>query len=171
MSEFLKYVDTRVTFSEVPDEVALCINISNCPCHCKGCHSSYLAGDIGHNLSHGDLFDLLKQNTGISCVSIMGGDINPLAVQALFMNVKYNESCPIKNLKTCWYSGEDELPNFGIKGGKSYLNLEVFDYIKLGHYEEEYGPLNNPNTNQKFFKVNHKDDNYLEDITYKFWKK
>ena len=26
----LKYVDTMVTFSEVPDEISLCIEISNC---------------------------------------------------------------------------------------------------------------------------------------------
>ena len=43
----LKYVDAKVVFAEVPDEVTLAINISNCPCHCEGCHSSYLAEDIG----------------------------------------------------------------------------------------------------------------------------
>ena len=26
----LKYVDTKVTFAEVPNEISLCINISNC---------------------------------------------------------------------------------------------------------------------------------------------
>ena len=43
----LKYVDTKVTFAEVPNEISLCINISNCPCKCHNCHSSYLAEDIG----------------------------------------------------------------------------------------------------------------------------
>ncbi len=27
----LKYVDTKVTFSEILSEITLCINISNCP--------------------------------------------------------------------------------------------------------------------------------------------
>ena len=27
----IKYVDTLVSFSEVPNEITLCINISNCP--------------------------------------------------------------------------------------------------------------------------------------------
>ena len=27
----LKFVDTMVTFSEIPDEITLCFNISNCP--------------------------------------------------------------------------------------------------------------------------------------------
>ena len=26
----LKYVNTEITFAEVPDEISLCINISNC---------------------------------------------------------------------------------------------------------------------------------------------
>ena len=38
----MKYTDTQVTFSEFPDEIALCINISNCPWHCPGCHSPEL---------------------------------------------------------------------------------------------------------------------------------
>lgn len=46
----LKYVDARVVFQEIPDEITLAINISNCPCHCKGCHSQYLAEDIGKPL-------------------------------------------------------------------------------------------------------------------------
>ena len=46
----LKYVNTAITFAEFPDEISLLINISNCPCHCKGCHSAYLAEDIGEPL-------------------------------------------------------------------------------------------------------------------------
>ena len=38
----LKYVNTGVVFQEIPDEVTLAINISNCPCHCPGCHSHYV---------------------------------------------------------------------------------------------------------------------------------
>ena len=47
----LKYVNTMVTFSEVPDEISLCIEISNCKCHCKNCHSPYLPDDIGEELN------------------------------------------------------------------------------------------------------------------------
>ena len=43
----LKYVNTGVVFQEIPDEVTLAINISNCPCRCPGCHSHYLWEDIG----------------------------------------------------------------------------------------------------------------------------
>ena len=43
----LKYVNSDIVFQEIPDEVTLAINISNCPCHCPGCHSHYLWEDIG----------------------------------------------------------------------------------------------------------------------------
>ena len=56
----LKYVDTKVTFAEVPNEISLCINISNCPCHCINCHSSYLAEDIGEPLNLDNLVKLIK---------------------------------------------------------------------------------------------------------------
>ena len=46
----LKYVDTAITFSEVPDEVTLCINLSNCHFHCSACHSKYLWEDVGEEL-------------------------------------------------------------------------------------------------------------------------
>lgn len=38
----LKFTDTQVTFSEIPDQISLCINLSNCPYHCPACHSKEL---------------------------------------------------------------------------------------------------------------------------------
>ena len=40
---------------------------------------------------------------------------------------------------------------------------------KIGSWQEEKGPLNNPSTNQILYKKN--ENNELEDITYKFWRK
>lgn len=152
----LKYVDTLVSFSEVPDEVSLCINISNCPCHCRNCHSSYLADDIGSKLDKKTLYRLIKENKGITCVCLMGGDSNPTDVEALFIMLEHD----YPKLKRAWYSGKQEFP--------SDINIEWFNYIKLGPYIEELGSLISKNTNQKFYKVV---NNKLEDITYKFWKK
>ena len=42
-----KYIDARVTFSEVPDEISLCISITGCPYRCFSCHSPHLREDIG----------------------------------------------------------------------------------------------------------------------------
>lgn len=149
----LKYLNTQVTFAEVPDEITLCINITGCKNGCKNCHSSYLAKDIGKLLNWDSLNALIYINTGISCVAFMGGDNDPKVVNRLAEKVKS------LGLKTAWYSGRQEL--------SKDINLEYFDYIKLGPYMEEFGPLNSRTTNQRMYKVH---DCELEDITSKFWK-
>ena len=58
----LKYVDSKVVFSEVPDEITLAISISNCPGTCKGCHSPWLREDIGESLTVIALYELLEKN-------------------------------------------------------------------------------------------------------------
>ena len=151
----LKYVNTMVTFSEVPDEISLCIEISNCPCKCVNCHSSYLAQDIGKPLDLQHLTNLIDSNRGITCVCIMGGDANPSEVDDIAQDIK--EYYP--KLKVAWYSGKQEL--------SKDINLEFFDFIKLGPYIEELGPLNSKTTNQRFYKI---ENNKLIDITYKFQK-
>lgn len=151
----LKYVDAKVVFAEVPDEVTLAINISNCPCQCKGCHSSYLAQDIGTELTFNEVKKLIRKNSGVSCIAIMGGDAEPDKINTLasFITSHYN------SIKVAWYSGRQELNN--------NIDLFHFDYIKLGPYKEEFGPLNSRTTNQRFYKVNGRE---LVDITDKFWK-
>ena len=161
----LKYVNTMVTFSEVPDEISLCIEISNCPCHCKNCHSLYLAEDIGEPLIYKDTYnnrtvincnplsELIEANKGITCVCLMGGDSNPEYINILGKTIKCHK------LKSAWYSGRQEL--------SKDINLEFFDFIKLGPYIEELGPLNSKTTNQRFYKI---ENNKLIDITYKFQK-
>ena len=151
----LKYVDAKVVFAEVPNEITLAINISGCPCNCMGCHSSYLAEDIGEPLDLQHLTNLIDSNKGITCVCIMGGDANPSEVDDIAQDIK--EYYP--ELKVGWYSGRQELSNS--------IDLFNFDYIKLGPYIEELGPLNSKNTNQRFYKI---EENKLIDITNLFWK-
>lgn len=160
----MKYCETAITFSEIPDEVTLCINISNCICHCKGCHSAYLAEDIGEELTFEVLDSLIKKNEGITCIAFMGGDAEPATVNNLASYVK--ESYP--NIKTAWYSGRQEL--------SKDIEIKNFNAIKLGPYIEELGPLNSKTTNQRFYEVRQVSDVEgklyygLDDITYKFWK-
>ena len=47
----LKYVNHDIVFQEFPDEVTLAVNLSRCPCACPGCHSTYLWGDNGEELT------------------------------------------------------------------------------------------------------------------------
>lgn len=149
----LKYVTAQVTFAEVPDEITLCINISNCPCHCEGCHSSYLAENVGKSLDQDSLNALIHINHGITCVAFMGGDVNPKQVNDLAYHIKQT------GLKTCWYSGRCEL--------SLDIDLRNFDYIKLGPYISSKGGLDHPNTNQRFYHIVNQQ---MTDITSRFYK-
>ena len=154
----MKYVNTGVVFQEIPDEVTLSINISNCPCHCLGCHSEYLWSDIGEPLNIMSLSMMLRQyGDDVTCISFMGGDATPAEVNELAAWVRRE----YPDLAVAWYSGRSILSRL--------IDLRNFDYIKLGPYVERLGPLNNPTTNQRLYKV--MKDLTLKDITSKFWKK
>ena len=94
----------------------------------------------------------------------MGGSQDPKYISELAKFIKEN----YKDLKVCWYTGDKDL--------SSDINLTYFDYYKLGPYDEKYGSIDNPKTNQRLYKVNRvieedgKDNISLEDITSKFWR-
>lgn len=152
----LKYTETEVVFKEVPDEIALAINISGCPCRCPGCHSTHLWEDIGYELNEESIRSLIGKNKGISCISFMGGDASPEEINNLAKFIK--SSYP--KLKVSWYSGKTTISDL--------INLDNFDYIKIGPYVEEFGGLDSPTTNQIFYKVSNKK---LIDITERFKNK
>ena len=154
----MKYLDYAVTFSEFPDEITLCINITNCPFRCSGCHSPELWENIGTELTYGRLDNLIKTNKGITCVGFMGGD--PILVNSLAIYIKHNY-----DIKTGWYWGGTDIPK--------EVYLINFDYIKLGPYIKELGGLDNPNTNQRMYMNWYDSEDgvvHSIDITSKFWK-
>lgn len=69
----------------------------------------------------------------------MGGDVEPRLVNDLAWHVKR------LGLLTCWYSGREKL--------SPDIDIENFNFIKLGPYIPKYGPLNVETTNQKFYEV------------------
>jgi anaerobic ribonucleoside-triphosphate reductase activating protein len=154
----LKYVNTGIVFQEIPDEVTLAINISNCPCHCPGCHSRYLWEDIGMPLDT-DAIDAFvgKYGNDITCIAFMGGDSDPTGVNQLALYI--HEEHPL--FKVAWYSGRTVI--------SSLINKADFDYIKIGPYIRHLGPLSKPTTNQRLYK--HVGNGEFEDITARFWKK
>lgn len=154
----LRYVETQITFAEVPDEISLCINISGCIIRCKDCHSKYLWDNIGKPLEGSTIISLIHRNIGMSCLCFMGGDNCPQYINELAEFTK--ELFP--KVKVAWYSGREEISN--------KINLENFDYIKVGPYIKEKGPLNMETTNQRMYEIRHYNSNKLIDITYKFWK-
>lgn len=154
----LKYADYDIVFQEIPDEVTLAINISNCPNNCVGCHSKYLMNDVGDALTEMALDGLLdKYGRNITCVCFMGGDADPSGVACLAKYLKRNAQ---RKIKVGWYSGKNKLPD--------PFPLNDFDYIKVGRYMEEFGPLKSKTTNQRLYRV---EEGILQDITDRFWKK
>ncbi len=150
-----------VVFEEIPDEITLAINITNCPCRCVNCHSKFLWGDVGTELTFEGLERLIKENDGITCVCFMGGDANPKEINDLATYISAKNMCGYKPLKIGWYSGKDEL--------SEDIDIRLFDYIKLGHYDEKFGGLDKETTNQRLYKIAH-DKESLIDITSKFWR-
>lgn len=156
----IKYVpeDTSVCFAELRDEISLGINISMCPHRCQGCHSSYLQTDIGDELTTYVIDDLVNRHQGITCILFMGGDNDKCSLIELAKHIRSNY-----DLSIGWYSGESEL-DLSLYGN-------YFDYIKVGPYIKELGPLNSPTTNQRLYFIKRCNKNMqVEDITSSFWK-
>ena len=140
----IKFESTLVTFTEVPDEIALCINCTCCPLKCKNCFEPWLQQDCGEILSVDKICKMVEKNPHITCICFMGG-IND------YLSLKYFAHY-IKNtlgLKVALYSGHN------------YMEPAIMDevsYYKIGPYMPEFGPLNQPTTNQRFYKKTNNGD-------------
>ena len=153
----LKYVNSDIVFQEIPDEVTLAINISNCPCRCPGCHSHYLWEDIGLPLNPEAIDNFVQKfGSNLTCIAFMGGDGDPKGVNLLAQYV--HEEYP--QFKVAWYSGRTVI--------SPLITKKDFDYIKIGPYIKHLGPLKKPTTNQRLYRQN--DQGEFEDITSRFWR-
>lgn len=154
----IKFYNTEVVFEEIPDEVTLAVNITNCQNNCPGCHSSYLRSDIGHELDFKTIDELIAKNDGITCFCFMGegNDKESLKKDILYIKENY------ENLKVGLYSGRENVET---------TLMEYLDYVKTGPYIAELGPLNKRTTNQRLYKREESlvGDDWV-DITERFWK-
>ena len=148
----IKYIDKAIVFQEVPDEITLALEITNCPHRCKNCHSPHLREDIGVELTNEELEKLIKSNPYITCICLMGGDSDHQDI------IRISDIIHLHSLKVAFYSGDEEIDK---------CLISCLDYYKVGPYIEKLGPLNNKNTNQKMYKI---EEGVLKDITNRFWK-
>lgn len=157
----MKYANSKICLSEVPNEVSLCISIMGCKKHCEGCHSPELWDTnykkTGSILSYKSLDALLQYHNHISCVCFLGGEweVNNLIKFINYIKKQYD-------LKVALYTGEtlEEL--------KEHQELiDKLDYIKTGPYIRELGSIVFETTNQRFYKKD--EHNNLVDITSRFW--
>ena len=149
----IKFKDSYIVFEEIPDRVSLAVNITNCQNNCIGCHSPGLRLNNGEELTEGTIDKLIKENYGIDCFIFMGEGKDRGRLLELAKYIKHNY-----NLKVAIYSGRNNVESDF---------YEVFDYIKIGEYKEEFGPLNKETTNQRLYEIG---ADGIKDITYKFWK-
>ena len=147
---------TSVVMEEIPGKVTLAISISNCRGNCPGCHSPELRDNIGIPLTPSVIDDLLEKNFGVNCVLFLGegDDIETLLDLAVYAG---------NHRAVALYSGKTEVDK------RCYW---VFDYIKVGPYVKELGPLNKPTTNQRLYEIRRHGKGKYEkiDITREFWR-
>lgn len=155
----IKYNDYYIVFEEIPDKLTLAVNITNCQNRCVGCHSPELRENIGKELTIEEVDKIISENDGINCFLFMGegNDKESLFGLAKYIKDKYD-------IDIALYSGREKV---------EYDILQLFDYVKVGPYIEEYGPLNKKTTNQRLYKITHEDGPIkfgMKDITSEFWK-
>ena len=148
----IKYVPemTSVVMEEIPDRVSLAVEISNCRGNCLGCHSPFLRKDIGRELTADIIDRLVADNFGVNCFLFLGEGRDPEALLDLADHVRS------KGLLAAVYSGREEVEE---------VFWDHFDYIKLGPYRPECGPLNSPTTNQRLYRRS--EEGEWEDITFR----
>ena len=154
----IKYVPelTDVVLEEIPDKVTLAVEISNCRGSCIGCHSPFLKQDIGVELTPDAVDRLIADNFGVNCFLLLGEGKDPEALLRIAEHLRVHHP----DLERAVYSGRPEVePEI----------YAAFDYVKVGPYVAELGPLNERTTNQRLYRNTYNDA--WEDITSRFWKK
>ena len=133
----IKYYTSMITFIEIPDKISLSFSITNCQGHCKGCHSAFLKQDIGTELTEELLETKFKNDLKyVNCVLFLGegNDLSRLIQLSQYIKTKY------PNIETAIYSGRDE---------HDQRLFDNFDFVKIGSYQADKGPLNKKTTNQR----------------------
>lgn len=149
----VKFLGPDIVFREIPNETSLAFDITNCQNCCVGCHSDFLRKDIGEPLTENLLSSFIRDYGGmITCVLFLGEGNDSDGLVRLAKVVR------AANLKSALYSGRVEVED------QIYSS---FDYVKVGPYVAERGPLDASSTNQVLYRMT---GGEREDITYLFWK-
>lgn len=149
----LKYTEAKISFSEIPEQISLSINIANCPHKCEKCHSPHLQQNIGKILSNDEIDKLVKKYKHITTITLLGGSANIPQINQILNHIKSKH----KNKLTALYLGDNSIPQT--------LNTNLLNFIKIGEYIPKLGDLTSPTTNQKLLKINK--NNQFVNITHK----
>lgn len=143
----LPVLNVSISLNEIPDKIAIAVEIGNCKQHCRGCHSPWLSIPLQHD-SWMELETLMydvhkKVKQGADAIVLMGGTAN---------GIKPDELVEAINVLSCYapvglYSGLPYSANI-----HNYLREHAkLTWLKTGEFIEEKGGLDKKDTNQKFF--------------------
>ena len=110
-----------------------------------------------------ELDALIRKNNGVNCVLFLGEGTNQARLLQLAERVRNHWKMDV-----ALYSGRDEVEE---------AVWNAFDFLKIGSYKSEFGPLNNPNTNQRLYHFSKIYSSSVggrkgwRDITSYFWRK
>lgn len=152
----LYYTEIGLSPYEVPGYMSICIYISGCCNLCENCQYPMLKqNDYGDKLLENfqKIIQLYQEKANSICF-LGEGKNSPYEHREFY---KMIEIAKKYNLKTCLYCGRDATVEKWMR---------IFDFVKLGSYQETFGGLNKKTTNQRFLQKTKK--GYI-DITHKFW--
>ena len=152
----LYYAEVGLSILEIPHEKSLCIYISGCQNRCQNCHYPELKLHNYGNILRDNIFSITAAYLPqITCLCFLGEGNNKIDEHREFFNhVQFARQL---NLKTAIYSGRDIFPEEWMK---------IFDYIKVGSYQEDLGDLFCRTTNQKLYLNK---NGKLKNLTESFW--
>lgn len=158
----LPVVSVSLSLNEIPNRLAVAVEMGNCKQKCRGCHSPWLSIPLPKS-QWMELEDLMKRinqqvKQGADAIVLMGGTYN---------GVDPNELAQAINILSYYapvglYSG---LPHEAAIHKKLMSDEVKLTWLKTGEYKSKCGGLNSPSTNQRFYQ---KKDGCWEDVTFLF---
>lgn len=143
----LPVANVTVSLNEIPDHVAIAVELGNCTRHCKGCHSEWCRTKLPYSqwmeleVLMAKINKHVKQ--GADAIVLMGGTTNNIRMEDLAQAINILSSYAPVGL----YSGADFAANI-----HSYLKQNTkLRWLKTGGFIQERGGLDKPYTNQRFF--------------------
>lgn len=160
----LPVINISVSLNEIPNHIAVAVELGNCKQKCHGCHSEWLSIPLPKK-SWMELETLMYQinkqvKRGADAIVLMGGTHNGVSTAELIEAINIlSHYAPIG-----LYSGLPEKAEVH----KRLMSADVkLSWLKVGNYDAKCGDLTSPNTNQHFYQKNGKGT--WEDITFLFW--
>lgn len=136
------------SMNEIPDKLAITIELGGCKHKCKGCHSPEMWEGADNNfntsfLSLEDIMAIVEANIEAGCraIAVMGGDANIATLLPLLREC--SATAP-----TALYVGQ----HLNEAEARRYARTGI-TYLKTGQYVEALGGLDKPQTNQRFYKI------------------